>query len=78
MKTKTEYIEEDYITTTIDDDDQMVEIKNSISGLKPQERQIFLDYVNKGSYAAVARRYNVSAPTARTYIERIMRLIKQQ
>lgn len=63
-----EYIEEDYITVTDEDDDTVVTIKEKLKGLRKVERDIFLTYVNANTYAAVAKKYNVSGPTAKSYI----------
>lgn len=68
MKIKREYTTEEYVTVNKDDDDRLVNIKEKLLNLKKVERDIFLVYVNEGSYAAVAKKYNVSAPTAKTYI----------
>lgn len=68
MKIKREYTTEEYVTVNKDDDDRLVNIKERLMNLKKVERDIFLVYVNEGSYAAVAKKYNVSAPTAKTYI----------
>lgn len=68
MKIKREYTTEEYVTVNKDDDDRLVNIKERLMNLKKVERDIFLVYVNEGSYAAVAKKYNVSAPTAKSYI----------
>lgn len=75
MKNRT-YIEDDYITVNKDDDDEMVGIKEKLKNLKRVEREIFLIYVNSGTYAAVAKKYNVSAPTAKSYIMMIKEKLK--
>lgn len=53
------------------DDDEMAILKTAIDKLKPVEKKIFLTYVELGSYAATARQFNVTAPTAKTYINNI-------
>ena len=70
------YDEVDYLTVTDEDDDRIVRIKEMLKGLRKVERDIFLTYVEEGTYAAVARRYNVSAPTAKTYINAIKKTLK--
>ena len=70
------YDEVDYLTVTDEDDDRIVRIKEMLKGLRKVERDIFLTYVEEGTYAAVARRYNVSAPTAKTYINAIKNKLK--
>ena len=64
MKNRKEYTAVD----RMNDDDLIVGIKERLLNLKKVERDIFLVYVNEGSYAAVAKKYNVSAPTAKSYI----------
>lgn len=69
MKNKREYTAEEYTAVDrMNDDDLIVGIKERLMNLKKVERDIFLVYVNEGSYAAVAKKYNVSAPTAKSYI----------
>lgn len=70
------YIEEDYLTITEEDDDIMVGIKEKLMKLKRVERDIFLVYLNNGTYASVAQKYNVSAPTAKSYINIIREKLK--
>lgn len=69
MKNRREYTAEEYTAVDrMNDDDLMAGIKERLLNLKKVERDIFLVYVNEGSYAAVAKKYNVSAPTAKSYI----------
>lgn len=70
------YIEEDYLMITEEDDDLMVGIKEKLMKLKRVERDIFMVYVNSGTYASVAKKYNVSAPTAKSYINIIRDKLK--
>lgn len=70
------YTESEYTTVTVDDDDMMVNIKDKLRSLRKVERDIFMTYVNEGTYAAVAAKYNVSAPTAKSYINIIREKIK--
>lgn len=70
------YTESEYTTVTVDDDDMMVNIKDKLRSLRKVERDIFMTYVNEGTYAAVADKYNVSAPTAKSYINIIREKIK--
>lgn len=70
------YTESEYTTVTVDDDDMMVNIKDKLRNLRKVERDIFMTYVNEGTYAAVAAKYNVSAPTAKSYINIIREKIK--
>lgn len=69
MKNRREYTAEEYTAVDrMNDDDLIADIKERLLNLKKVERDIFLVYVNEGSYAAVAKKYNVSAPTAKSYI----------
>lgn len=69
MKNKSKYTTEEYTAVDrMNDDDLIADIKERLLNLKKVERDIFLVYVNEGSYAAVAKKYNVSAPTAKSYI----------
>lgn len=61
---------EDY-TVNDEDDDLMVAIKEAIAGLRPVERKIWLTYAETGSYAATARVFNVSPPTAKSYLVKV-------
>lgn len=70
------YTEDEYTTVTQEDDDMMVNIKDTLRSLRKVERDIFMTYVNEGTYAAVADKYNVSAPTAKSYINIIREKIK--
>lgn len=54
-----------------EDDDVLYNIKKALAELRPMERKIFLVYTELGSFAGVARQFNVSAPTAKTYINNI-------
>ena len=53
------------------DSDLTLRIKEAIARLKPVERLIFLQYVELGTYTALAKKYNVTAPTVRSYIKMI-------
>ena len=66
MKDFNEYIEIQYT-----DDDTLMVIKEAIEKMRPMEQRLWIDYVECGTFAALARKYNVSAPTAKTYIMRL-------
>ena len=55
----------------ITDDDTLIVIKEAINKMRPMEQRLWIDYVECGTFAALARKYNVSAPTAKTYIMRL-------
>ena len=55
----------------ITDDDTLIVIKEAINKMRPMEQRLWIDYVECGTFAALARKYDVSAPTAKTYIMRL-------
>ena len=55
----------------ITDDDTLIVIKEAINKMRPMEQRLWIDFVECGTFAALARKYNVSAPTAKTYIMRL-------
>ena len=55
----------------ITDDDTLIVIKEAINKMRPMEQRLWIDYVECGTFASLARKYNVSAPTAKTYIMRL-------
>ena len=55
----------------ITDDDTLIVRKEAINKMRPMEQRLWIDYVECGTFAALARKYNVSAPTAKTYIMRL-------
>lgn len=61
-----------------EDDDRLRTIKERIFlRLTEAERRIFLMWVEKGSYAAVARLFKSSPPTVRKRIAEIMEKLKK-
>lgn len=61
----------DYEPNADKDDDKMLHIKTAVSKLNSVQKLIFLTYCELGSYAALARYYKVSKPTAKKYITQI-------
>ena len=61
----------EYTEIQITDDDTLIVIKEAINKMRPMEQRLWIDYVECGTFAALARKYNVSAPTAKTYIMRL-------
>ena len=55
----------------ITDDDTLIVIKEAINKMRPMEQRLWIDYGECGTFAALARKYNVSAPTDKTYIMRL-------
>lgn len=71
-------IDEETTPNSFMDDDEMFKIKNIVHTLPPPEKKIFLTYVEKGTYAAVAKTYNVSVTTACNYLKKIIQKIKDK
>ena len=63
----------EYTEILMTDDDTLRVIKETIENMRPMEQRLWIDYVESGTFAALARKYNVSAPTAKTYIMRIIK-----
>lgn len=61
----------EYTEIQITDDDTLIVIKEAIEKMRPMEQRLWIDFVECGTFAALARKYNVSAPTAKTYIMRL-------
>lgn len=61
----------EYTEIQISDDDTLIVIKEAIEKMRPMEQRLWIDFVECGTFAALARKYNVSAPTAKTYIIRL-------
>lgn len=68
--------EEDYITPNVEDDDEMLLIKEAITKLNGVQRKIYLSYVVNGTYTATAQEFGVSIPTIKTYINTINGIIR--
>lgn len=73
---KTKIFEEDYITPSVEDDDEMLLIKEAITKLNGVQRKIYLSYVVNGTYTATAQEFGVSIPTIKTYINNINGIIR--
>lgn len=65
----------DYEPNRMEDDEMVFKIKQAIQELRPVERKIFLTYTEGGTYTAVAKTYNVSVPTAKAYVCKIIEKI---
>lgn len=61
----------DYTPNPDIDDDFILHLKEAVDKLDSLSKLIFLTYCELGSYAALARYYKVSKPTAKKYIDRI-------
>ena len=68
---KIEIYEDEYITPTEMDDDEMVLIKEALKTLTPVQRKIYLTYVESGTYSDTAKQFGVSIPTVKGYLKKI-------
>lgn len=75
-KTKIDIYYPDYEVND-EDDDRMWWIKDAIASLRPVERKIFLTFTECGTFAETGRIFNVSTPTARSYVNEIREKIKK-
>ena len=71
MESEYEKWSAEYEPNDMEDDDRLLEIKTAIQKLNTIQRKIFLTYVELGTYAATAREFGVSKPTAKRYINEI-------
>lgn len=67
---------DEYITPSVEDDDEMLLVKEAISKLNGVQRKIYLSYVENGTYTATAEEFGVSIPTIKTYINNINGIIR--
>lgn len=77
MKMSKEDMEE-YLTIQDSDDDRMIAIKEEIRSWSASAKIIWFTYIELGSYAATAREFSVSAPTAKTYVVALRDRIKNR
>lgn len=61
----------DYEPDALQDEDTIYKIKEAINSLNPAEYRIYITYLERGTYTAVAREFNCSAPTAKRKISDI-------
>lgn len=61
----------DYAPNPDKDSDDIYHIKEAVEKLDSVSKLVFLTYCELGSYAATARFFGVSKPTAKRYIDRI-------
>ena len=61
----------EYTEIQITDDDTLIVIKEAIEKMRPMEQRLWIDKIECGTFAALARKYYVSAPTAKTFIMRL-------
>ena len=69
-------VKDEYKADDFKDDERVYRIKTALERLTPVERKIFIAYIELGTFAGVAKLYNVTPPTAKTYIISIIKKIK--
>lgn len=58
----------EYLSATMEDNDEMWYIKEAVRSLNELQRKIFLQYIDCGTYTGVAKAYGVSVPCAKAYV----------
>ncbi len=64
-------IDEYFKINRIEDDDTIYKIKLNFQKLKEPEKIIFINYLEYGTYADIAKIYKVTKPTAKNYVIKI-------
>lgn len=69
-------IEEEYLMHNEYEDDEMYWLKEALKeALSPIQRKIYITYLEAETYAATAKIFKVSVPTAKKYIDNLTKLI---
>ena len=71
-------IEEEYADDIFVDDDRIFRLKQIINELDDLDRAILIVYADEGSMAKAGKKFNVSAATIYTNIQRIRQVIKEK
>ena len=72
MKTIEQRIEEEYTEHNDLEDDEMYWTKEALKNcLNTVERKIFITYLEEGTYKATAKKFKVSYPTVKTYVNNL-------
>ena len=69
-------IEEEYEGDFLKDDEKMFKLKEIIKNLDDLDRAILIIYADEGSMAKAGRKFNVSAATIYSNIQRISHTLK--
>jgi len=64
-------IDEYFELNKLEDDDIIFNIKLNFHKLKEPEKLIFINYLEYGTYADLAKIYKVTKPTAKSYVLKI-------
>lgn len=65
-------IEEEYLTHNELEDDEIYWTKEALANaLTPYQRKIYITYLENETYAATAKAFKVSTPTAKKYIDKL-------
>lgn len=57
--------------TTMNDTDEIYQLKTAVQRLNTLQKKIFLTYSELGTYTETAKKYGVSTPTIKKYINEI-------
>lgn len=72
VEISTNLIEEEYLTHNEFEDDEMYWTKEALKeALTPYQRKIYITYLENGTYAATAKAFKVSIPTAKKYVDKL-------
>lgn len=75
MKVPFSKIEEEYMPN-IEDNDEMLVLKDIFFKLSEADRRIFMVYLDTGTYTGVAKFFGCSPPTAKKKIKQIIEKFK--
>lgn len=70
--------EEEYLPDFLFDDEDMFRLKEVISELDDLDKAIIIVYADEGSMEKTGRKFNVSAATIYSHIQRIRNIIKER
>ena len=76
VEISTQQIEEEYLIHNEYEDDELYWMKEALkNALTPYQRKIYVTYIEAGTYAATAKAFKVSTPTAKKYIDKLTNII---
>lgn len=78
VEISTKLIEDEYMMHTDWENDEMYWMKEALKeALTPYQRKIYITYLENGTYAATAKAFGVSTPTAKKYIDKLTNKITE-
>lgn len=78
VEISTQQIEEEYLIHNEFEDDELFWLKEGLkNALTPYQRKIYITYIEAGTYAATAKAFKVSTPTAKKYIDKLTGIIME-